>query len=72
MKRVQTGELADALAHVIEVIDRKGFENCSEETQEAYFVMRRFVDDATSRCLLSLTTRAGLRPRTTPEEEARP
>ena len=48
MKRVQTGELADALAHVIEVIDRKGFENCSEETQEAYFVMRRFVDDATS------------------------
>ena len=48
MERVKTNELANALAHMIEVIDRKGFENCSEETQDAYFVMRRFVDDATS------------------------
>lgn len=47
MERVKTNELVDALAHVIEVIDAKGFANCSKETQEAYFVMRRFVDDAT-------------------------
>ena len=48
MENVKTNELASALAHMIEVIDRKGFANCSEETQEAYFVMQRFVDDATS------------------------
>ena len=48
MKNVTTGELTDSLAHVMDVIEAKGVANCSEETQEAYYVMRRFVDDATS------------------------
>lgn len=47
MERVKTNELADALTHVMDVIEAKGVGNCSEETQEAYWVMRRFVDDAT-------------------------
>jgi hypothetical protein len=47
MERVKTKELADALAHVMDAIEAKGVDKCSQETQDAYYVMRRFVDDAT-------------------------
>jgi hypothetical protein len=37
-----TSELVDALEHLMKVIDKKGYDNVSEKTQEAYDTIWKF------------------------------
>ena len=43
-KDLTTAELRNALNHITEVIYKKGIDNVSKETQEAYNVMTKFLD----------------------------
>tara|TARA_B100000519_G_scaffold127044_1_gene109649 strand:- start:31 stop:282 length:252 start_codon:yes stop_codon:yes gene_type:complete len=43
-KDLTTAELRNALNHITEVIYKKGIDNVSKETQEAYHVMSKFLE----------------------------
>ena len=43
-KDLTTAELRNALIHMTEVIYRKGIDNVSKETQEAYHIMEKFLN----------------------------
>ena len=43
-KDLTTAELRNALNHITEVIYKKGIDNVSKETQEAYHVMTKFLE----------------------------
>lgn len=41
-KQIQTSELVEAMSHVIGLIEQKGYENVSEESQKAYDLFVKF------------------------------